>query len=56
VRELALNGGFGLPLAGERAAFDFSAQRARRTTDAQLGGQSAAETAWTLSIGLIVRP
>jgi hypothetical protein len=56
VRELALNGGFGLPLAGDRAAFDFSAQRARRTTDAQLGGQSAAETAWTLSIGLIVRP
>ena len=56
VRELALTGGFGVALTGDRAAVDFSAQRARRTTDADLSGARAAETAWTLSIGLTVRP
>jgi hypothetical protein len=57
VRERAFTAGFGTLLAADRAAVDFSAQRARRTSDFRsAAGAEASETAWTLSVGLTVRP
>jgi len=57
VRETAFTAGFGALLAADRAALDFSAQRARRTSDFRSPtGAEASETAWTLSVGLTVRP
>jgi hypothetical protein len=52
VDETAYAGGFGLPLAGERAVMDFGAQRATRSAS----GVGASERAWTISLGFTVRP
>ena len=55
VRERAIGAGIGVPLANiggfPRATFDLAVQNARRT-----GPPDTKETAWTLSIGLTVRP
>jgi hypothetical protein len=61
VRERAYAGGFGLPLAAGRALLDLAVQRASRSLDGAVptaGGASvdASERAWTVSIGLTVRP
>ena len=50
VRERTLAAGFGLPFAYDRASMNFSAQNAVRTAG------SSRETAWTIGIGLTVRP
>lgn len=52
VSETAYAAGFGVPLAGDRAVFDFAAQRAARSAD----GVGTSERAWTLGIGFTVRP
>lgn len=52
VRELALAAGLGVPVARGRGTFDLGVQRARRSAS----GIEARETAWTLSVGLTVRP
>jgi hypothetical protein len=51
VRETAFSAGLGVPFAGGRAAFDFALQRAQRSASV-----ATRERAWTLSIGLAVRP
>ena len=51
VHELALSLGTGLPLARDRATLDLGVLRAMRSA-----GGSAKERAWTLSVGLTVRP
>lgn len=51
VRELALSAGVGLPLARERAMLDLGLLRAMRSA-----AGDARERAWTLSVGLTVRP
>ena len=51
VTENAFVLGFGLPLAATRAALDAAVQRATRSGDVD-----AKERAWTLSVGLSVRP
>jgi hypothetical protein len=53
VRETAITGGLGLPLAGGRALIDVGVQRASRSSDVR---SDARERAWTLSVGLRVRP
>ena len=51
VKELSASLGAGVPLARERAAFDFGVVHARRTA-----GELAKERGWILSVGLTVRP
>lgn len=51
VHELSLSFGAGLPLARERAMLDLGVLRAMRSA-----GGDAKERAWTLSVGLTVRP
>jgi hypothetical protein len=51
VSETSFVGGLGLPLARNRASFDFSVQRASRTT-----GSDVKERAFILSFGLRVTP
>jgi hypothetical protein len=55
VRETAFAGGLGTPFSSGRASFDLGLQRANRST---VGGTltGASERAWTLSVGLTVRP
>ena len=55
VKETAFAGGIGAPLGGGRAMFDLTAQHASRTPQ---GGTASGtkERAWTLSVGLTVRP
>jgi hypothetical protein len=56
-RETAFTGGLGAPLAAGRAMLDLAVQRAQRDFDgaaAPLG--DARERAWTLSVGVTVRP
>ena len=52
VREIALGGGLGIPVARGRGTLDLAVQRASRSAS----GVDAKETAWTLSVGLTVRP
>lgn len=52
VRERSFSLGAGAPLARTRAQLDIGAQRASR----EATGVGATETAWTLSVGLTVRP
>ena len=52
VRETAYAGGIGLPFAGDRTVIDFGAQRATRSAS----GTNASERAWTLGVGVTVRP
>jgi hypothetical protein len=52
VHESAFSGGLGFPLAQGRAAFDMALQRASRNAS----GSGAAERAWTLGLGVTVRP
>ena len=51
VREMSFAFGGGVPLAGERAALDLTALRARRS-----GVQGLSETGWTIGVGVTVRP
>jgi hypothetical protein len=51
VNELRFAGGFGMPLAFGRSTFDATLQHATRDA-----GLAISEKAWTLSIGLTVRP
>jgi len=53
VRELAFAGGVGIPLASNRAMVDLAVQRAARSAS---GRPDVKERAWTLSVGLRVRP
>jgi hypothetical protein len=55
VRETAFAGGVSAPFTGGRAVLDVTGQRASRST---YGGtiSGASEHAWTLSVGLTVRP
>ncbi|AHG90634.1 hypothetical protein J421_3097 [Gemmatirosa kalamazoonensis] len=55
VRETAFSGGLGAPFTGGRAILDLGLQHASRSL---VGGtaSSATERAWTLSVGLTVRP
>ena len=50
VEETAVAGGFGVPLARERALFDVAVQRAMRSA------AEVDESAWTISISLTIRP
>ena len=52
VDETAWAGGFGFPLAGDRATMDVGAQRASRSAS----GVGASERAWTIGVGFTVRP
>ena len=52
VRETAYAGGLGLPVAGDRTVIDFGLQRAARSAS----GTNASERAWTLGVGVTVRP
>jgi hypothetical protein len=51
VTETAFSGGLGLPLAAGRASFDLAVQHARRSASIDIK-----ESAWTVSIGLAIRP
>lgn len=53
VREVAFSGGLGFLLAANRAMVDIGVQRASRSAD---GAGDLDERAWTLSVGLRVRP
>jgi hypothetical protein len=55
VRERAYSAGAGLPLAGGRALFDLAVQRASRSLEGSTP-VDARERAWTVSVGLTVRP
>jgi hypothetical protein len=50
VEETAVSGGFGIPLARERALFDVAVQRAMRSA------AEIEENAWTISVSLTIRP
>lgn len=52
VEERRISVGMGLPIANERAGFDFSLQRANRT----LSGNVSRESAWLLGFGVQIRP
>lgn len=52
VKETSFGGGLGIPLAEGRAALDLALQRAARSAS----GSGAAERAWTLGVGVTVRP
>jgi hypothetical protein len=52
VKETAFSGGLGIPLAAARAGLDVALQHASRSAS----GSGAAEHAWTLGLGLTVRP
>ena len=52
VREVAIGSGLGIPVARGRGTLDLGIQRASRSAN----GVEAKETAWTLSVGLTVRP
>jgi hypothetical protein len=52
VRERLVNAGLGVPLAGDAAMVDVSLQRALR----RLPTPTAREDAWTLTVGLTLRP
>lgn len=52
VREVAFAGGFGVPLAYNRAMLDAGLQHAKRTGSVS----SVGESAWTLSVGFTLRP
>jgi hypothetical protein len=56
VRELAFGGGLGVLFSRNRAAFDVTLQRAKRSTNASGVVGSVSERAYTLSFGLRVRP
>ena len=53
VREVAFSGGVGILLAANRAMLDLGVQRAARTAQ---GADDLDESAWTVSIGVRVRP
>ena len=53
VREVAFSGGLGFLLAANRATLDVGVQRAARTAS---GADDLDESAWTMSVGLRVRP
>ena len=53
-RETRFSGGFGVPVAAERATLDFSLQRANRSLSGGSGG--AKESAWMLGVGMHIRP
>ncbi len=53
VRESRISGGFGLPVAFERASIDMSLQRANRILQ---GSAASKESAWMLGFGIQVRP
>jgi hypothetical protein len=55
VRERAYSAGAGLPFAGGRALFDLALQRAARSLEGTTT-VDARERAWTVSVGLTVRP
>ena len=52
VKESRITGGFGIPLARDFAAIDFSVQRALRS----LSGGAGRESAWLLGLGIQIRP
>ena len=52
VDETSVTGGFGVPLARERAMFDVAVQRAMRSTESA----DIDESAWTISVSLTIRP
>ena len=52
VREIAIGSGLGIPVARGRGTLDLAIQRASRSAS----DIEAKETAWTLSVGLTVRP
>ena len=54
VRERAYSAGAGVPFAAGRALFDLALQRASRSLEGS--SVDASERAWTVSIGLTVRP
>jgi hypothetical protein len=51
VRENAVSGGFGIPVRFDQATIDLAVQRAFRSASLDVS-----ESAWTLSVGLTVRP
>jgi len=51
VHETDFSGGFGIPVGGRRGTFDVALQHAARSAPID-----ASESAWTLSLGLTVRP
>jgi hypothetical protein len=53
VREVAFSGGVGILLAANRAMLDLGVQRAARSAQ---GADDLDESAWTVSVGLRVRP
>lgn len=52
VREKGFSGGVGVPFGGERAALDVALERELRSAAVQ----GVSEGAWTLSVGLTLRP
>jgi hypothetical protein len=52
VRENAFSGGFGVPFGADRAALDLAVEREVRSASVQ----GVSEGAWTLSVGLTLRP
>jgi hypothetical protein len=53
VREVTVSGGLGLLLAANRAMLDLGVQRASRSAS---GAGDLDESAWTVSVGLRIRP
>jgi hypothetical protein len=53
VREVAFSGGLGFLLAANRAMLDLGVQRASRSAS---GAGDLDESAWTVSVGLRIRP
>ncbi|MCU0616461.1 MAG: hypothetical protein MUD17_05140 [Gemmatimonadaceae bacterium] len=52
VSERGLHTGVGVPIVGERAVIDIAAQRLQR----RMTGDAAREDAWSVTVGLTVRP
>lgn len=56
VNEFSFGGGFGVAFARDRAALDFAALRSSRSTASMAGRGGVDEKAFTISVGLRVRP
>lgn len=56
INELALSGGFGIPLGVGRSQLDVGVARARRKADGEGGPALVTESAYIFSIGVRVRP
>lgn len=56
INELALSGGFGIPLGVGRSQLDVGVARARRKADGEVGPARVTESAYIFSFGVRVRP